>query len=103
MVNDTKPTVKSPWFWIRDTRGHGSVTVTFVFIAFVVTTIAYALSIFQKIGPFEIRPFDVAACGAYFVPLLSLYFGRKLTDAKYSLNGNGNGTSVPPPKPSSNK
>lgn len=75
--------VPDSWFWIRDTRGYGSVTVTFTTIAFVVTTLAYVLSIFSKIGPLEIRQFDVAACSAYFIPVLTLYFGRKFTEAKF--------------------
>lgn len=78
--------VKDSWLWIRDSKGYGSVTVTFATVAFWVTTLAYILSIFEKIGPFTVRPFDVAACGAYFVPILTLYFGRKFTEAKY--NGN---------------
>jgi hypothetical protein len=82
-VKKTLPVVKKPWFWLRDAQGSGSVTVTLVYIAFVVTTLAYMLAIFQKIGTVEIRPFDVAACGAYFVPILTLYFGRKFTDAKF--------------------
>lgn len=75
--------VPDTWFWIRDAAGYGSVTVTFVTISFWVTTLAYILSIFQKIGPIEIRAFDVAACSAYFIPILTLYFGRKFTEAKY--------------------
>lgn len=75
--------VKDSWFWIKDSKGYGSVTVTFTTIAFVVTTLAYVLSIFQKIGPLEIRAFDVAACSAYFIPVLTLYFGRKFTESKF--------------------
>lgn len=75
--------VPDSWLWIRDTKGNGSVTVTFATIAFFVTTLAYVLSIVSKIGPLEIRPFDVAACSAYFIPVLSLYFGRKFTDAHF--------------------
>lgn len=74
--------VKDSWLWIKDTRGYGSVTVTFLTIAFFVTTVAYVFSIVEKIGPVAIRPFDVAACSAYFIPILTLYFGRKWTDAK---------------------
>jgi hypothetical protein len=71
------------WYWVKDSKGFGSVTVTLVTIAFWVTTLAYILSIFQKIGPLEIRPFDTAATSVYLIPILSLYFGRKLTDAKF--------------------
>lgn len=76
--------VKDSWFWIKDSRGFGSVTVTFVTVAFWVTTIAYIASAIEKIGPFVVRPFDVAACSTYFIPLLTLYFGRKATEAKYA-------------------
>jgi hypothetical protein len=76
-------TVAPRWYWIKDTKGYGSVTVTLVTIAFWVTTLAYILSVFQKIGPLEIRPFDTAATSVYLIPILSLYFGRKLTDAKF--------------------
>jgi hypothetical protein len=70
------------WFWIKDSAGNASATVTFAAIAFWVTTLAYLLSIVEKIGPLEVRPFDVAACGTYMIPILGLYFGRRWTDAK---------------------
>jgi hypothetical protein len=93
--NDPDPTeVKPAWFWIRDAKGYGSVTVTMVFIAFWVTTLAYIVSIIDHIGSLNIRPFDVSACGAYLVPILTLYFGRRWTDAKY------NGPSAAPGAPS---
>ncbi len=76
--------VKDSWIWIKDAKGYGSVTVTFVTIAFFVTTLAYVLSVVEKLGPLVIRPFDVAACSAYFIPVLTLYFGRKHTEAKFN-------------------
>lgn len=75
-VNDT-------WFWIRDSKGYGSVTVTLLTVAFWVTTASYVFSLFEKIGPVQIRPFDVAACSAYFIPILTLYFGRKFTETRF--------------------
>lgn len=78
--------VTDSWFWIKDTKGYGSVTVTFLTIAFVVTTLAYILSIVESIGPVHFRPFDVGATSAYFIPLLTLYFGRKFTEAHYKSN-----------------
>lgn len=78
--------VKPAWYWIKDTRGYGSVTVTFATVAFWVTTLAYTLSIFEKLGPVQIRPFDTGACAAYFIPILTLYFGRKATEAKFNTN-----------------
>ncbi len=79
--------VKPAWYWIKDSKGYGSVTVTFLFIAFWVTTTAYVMSIVDHVGPVSIRPFDVAACSAYFIPLLTLYFGRKFTEAKFKPPG----------------
>lgn len=74
--------VKPAWYWIKDSKGYGSVTVTMVFISFWVTTFAYIASIVDKVGPVSVRPFDIGACSAYFIPILTLYFGRKFTDAK---------------------
>jgi len=78
--------VKPAWYWIRDARGYGSITVTLVFVSFWVVTIAYILSIFGKIGPITIRPFDFGACSSYLIPILTLYFGRKYSDAKLGVN-----------------
>jgi hypothetical protein len=74
-----------PFFWIRDASGHRSVSVTLLVVSFFVTTLAFVLSIFNKIGPVEIRPFDVAACSTYMVPILTLYFSRRWTDAKHGI------------------
>jgi len=74
--------VQSKWYWVKDAAGHGSVTVTLVFVSFWVTTLAYVLSMFETLGPIHVRPFDVAACASYFAPILALYFGRRYTDAK---------------------
>lgn len=84
---ETLGQVKPAWYWIKDSRGYGSVTVTMIFISFWVTTLAYVASIFEQIGPFTIRSFDVAACSTYFAPIMVLYFGRKATEAKYNSNG----------------
>lgn len=82
VISEKAVRVPDKWFWIKDAQGYGSVTVTFATVAFWVTTLAYVLSIFDKIGPVDIRAFDVAAASAYFVPVLTLYFGRKFTEAK---------------------
>jgi hypothetical protein len=75
--------VKPSWFWIKNSKGEASVSVTFLTIAFAVTTVAYVGSMFEHIGPVAMRPFDVGACSTYFIPLLTLYFSRKFTDAKF--------------------
>lgn len=79
--------VKPAWYWVKDAKGYGSITATMVFIAFWVTTFAYIASIVDHIGSVTIRQFDVAACSAYFIPILTLYFGRKFTDAKFNTRG----------------
>lgn len=84
-ISNSDPSqVKPAWYWIKDTKGYGSVTVTMVFVSFWITTLAYVFSIFEKLGPLQIRPFDVSACSSYFLPILTLYFGRKFTDAKFN-------------------
>lgn len=91
----TKPDVPKPSFiWLKDSSGYPSVTVTLLAVSFWVTTVIYILSAFKKIGPIEFQEFSVAATSSYFIPILSLYFGRKWTDAKIGINkfgvNNGN-------------
>lgn len=76
--------VKPSWFWIKNSKGEASATITFLTIAFSVTTVAYIASIFETIGTVVIRPFDSGACSAYLIPLLTTYMGRRWTDAKFS-------------------
>lgn len=83
MSNDTKR--KVPWWWMRNDKGSQSVSVTFAAVSFIVTTLVYLGSAFEKIGPLTFRAFDVSAAATYFIPVLSLYFGRKFTDAKYQV------------------
>lgn len=74
-----------PFFWVTDASGNKSVSVTLLVVSFFVTTLAFVLSIFHKIGPVEIRQFDVAACSTYMVPILTLYFSRRWSDAKLGI------------------
>lgn len=87
--DDDPSTVKPAWYWIKDSKGYGSVTVTMVFISFWVTTLAFLASIVESVGPVQVRQFDVAACSAYFIPILTLYFGRKWTEAKVGNSRSG--------------
>lgn len=75
---------KASWFWIKNSAGQASLSVTFLTVSFLVTTAAYVVSMFEEIGPLKLRPFDVGATSTYFIPLLTLYFGRRWTDAKFS-------------------
>jgi hypothetical protein len=74
-------------FWIVGNDGKPSMSATFASIAFFTTTVIYIVSIFEKIGPLTIRPFDSGAASAYLIPSLGLYFGRRWTEAN-STNGN---------------
>lgn len=82
--NEEKKSTTIPWWWMRNDKGRKSVSVTFATVSFLVTTLVYLVAVFEKMGPLSFRPFDVGACMAYFLPALSLYFGRRLTEAKYS-------------------
>lgn len=67
-------------------------------ISFWVTTLAYVVSIFSKIGPVEFKQFDSAACGAYFGLILGTYVARRATEARW---GNPNLPASPPASPPS--
>lgn len=79
--------VPDTWYWIRGSDGKGSVTTTFVTVAFWVTTLAYVASMFESAWGIQFRAFDVGACAAYFIPLLTLYFGRRWTEANAPKDG----------------
>lgn len=66
--------------WIVGTDGKASISATFAVISFLSTTAAYIASIIEGYGELKFRPFDVAACSAYMIPILSLYFGRRWTE-----------------------
>lgn len=78
---------KKSWFWIRNSSGQASLSVTFLTISFLVTTAAYIFSMFEQVGSLKLRPFDAGATSVYFIPLLTLYFGRRWTDAKFLNEG----------------
>jgi len=82
-VNEEKEQIKDSWLWIKNDKGKASVTVTFATVSFWLTSIIYVLSAFESIGPVSMRAFDSVACASYFVPVMTLYFGRKFTDAKF--------------------
>lgn len=83
---------KGPWYLLRNEKGQKSVTITMMLVAFWATTLWYIASIFENVGSHKIRTFDTGACGAYLIPILTLYFGRKWTDIK-------NGIETPPVPP----
>lgn len=84
MVDENKTIVedqpKNSWFWIKDTTGNSSATLSFVTVAFVVVTTSYIASMFMKVGPITFREFNPAGCAAFLTPLVSLYAARRYTD-----------------------
>lgn len=80
--NTNVPVPANAWFWMKDSSGKPSASVTFATVSFYVTTVLYILAAFESLGPIKMRAFDVAACAAYFVPSLMLYFGRRFTELK---------------------
>lgn len=83
-TGSVQPTGIMSKFWINGNDGKPSMSATFAAASFVVTTLIYIASAFEKIGPVTIRPFDAAACSSYLIPCLGLYFGRRWTDASSS-------------------
>jgi|APGre2960657373_1045057.scaffolds.fasta_scaffold127286_2 hypothetical protein len=75
-----KAAKKTSNIWILNTDGKPSITATFATVAFFATTCAYIMSLFESIGSVSFKAFDTAACSAYMIPILSLYFGRRWTD-----------------------
>lgn len=75
-------TPKKSWFWIKNSSGESSASITFLFVAFWVTT---AMFILGHIGSVQIgddinlqfNNFDSTAAAVYYIPLMMLYFKRR--------------------------
>ena len=80
---DMPPAPAPAWFWLKDTTGKPSATLTFATVSFFVTTAVYGLSSVQSIGQISFRAFDAAGCAAYLGTTFALYFGRRFTGAKF--------------------
>lgn len=78
------------WYWLKDSAGQPSISVTMVAVSFWLTTLVYIASIFEKIGPFTIREFSVGAATSYFGVCLTCYVSRRWTEAKYGNPSNPN-------------
>ncbi len=79
--NNKIETPKKSWFWIKNSDGRASATLTFLSIAFVVTTLVFVLGHIGQIsfGEFSIsfNQFDATAASVYYLPLMMLYFKRR--------------------------
>jgi len=107
-VANAPEVIKTSKLWMKDSNGYPSISVTMLAISFWVTTLAYVVSMFSKIGPVEFKSFDSGACGAYFGLILGTYVARRATEAKW---GNPNTTTsydpnappMPMPNPTMNQ
>lgn len=70
--------------WMKNTEDKPSVSLTMMFITFVVSILWLLLSIFAKIGHLEIRSFDGVQVSSLLGPLIALYFGRRYSDNKFN-------------------
>ena len=73
-------------FWIRNTSGEPSASLTLIVIAFSIIMLHMLASIFVNPFGIAIAPFDAAAAMLVLTPLLGLYFGRRYTASKEKEN-----------------
>lgn len=69
-------------FWIKNTKGEKSASLTLVVVAFSVIMLHMVASIFVNPFGIAIAPFKAAESMLVLAPLLGLYFGRRHTDIK---------------------
>jgi len=63
--------------WLKNTDGDKSASFTMMIMGYGIVTLWLLLSVFQKIGHFEIRPFSGTESMTYLAPLYALYWGRR--------------------------
>lgn len=69
-------------FWIKNTKGERSASLTLVITAFVVIMLHMVISIFVNPFGIAIAPFQASEAMIVLGPLLGLYWGRRNTDVK---------------------
>ena len=73
-------------FWIKNTCGKSSASLTMIMVAFTVVMVHMTLGMFVNPFGLAITPFNAAEAMMVLSPLLMLYFGRRNTDAKEQEN-----------------
>lgn len=72
---------KTSWFWIKNSNGESSASITFLYIAFWVTTVMFILGHIGEINigdkNITFNQFDSTAAAVYYIPLMMLYFKRR--------------------------
>jgi hypothetical protein len=69
-------------YWLKNTKGEPSASLTLIVVAFTLIMLHMALSIFVKPFGLDINPFDAGEAMMILTPLLGLYWGRRNTDVK---------------------
>lgn len=75
-------TPKRSWIWMKNSSGESSASITFLFIAFWVTTFIFIIGHIGEINVSDkvnltFNGFDSTAAAVYYVPLMMLYFKRR--------------------------
>jgi len=75
-------------YWIKNTKGEPSASLTLVMVSFTVIILWMTLSIF--VNPFGIQtvPFNATEAMIVLSPLLATYFGRRYTEQQQELPQN---------------
>jgi hypothetical protein len=114
-IKESSARPRDNWFWMRDSSGEASASLTFAAISFMVITGWMILSIFETVvlGEKTITTRPPPSEGiilAYLGTTFSLYFGRRYSVSKFSegiaevneSNRTTQRTATPPPIPSNN-
>jgi hypothetical protein len=67
-------------FWVKNTNGEPSASLTLVLVAFSVVILHMTAAVFVNPFGLAIAPFVASDAMMVLTPLLGLYFGRRYTD-----------------------
>ena len=71
---------------LKNTDGKPSASFTMMIVGFIVVTLWLLLSIVEKIGGFQIRPFIGSESALFLELLYTLYFARKNQELKAAVS-----------------
>jgi len=87
--SDTWKAPKPNWYWMKNSAGEASASLTFATISFMAVILWFVLAMFEAIviGGWQltIRPFDSTAAAILLGTTFSLYWGRRFTNPAQSL------------------
>lgn len=71
--------------FLKQSDGKPSASLTMAVVGFVIVSAWLVLSIFEELWGLKIRAFDGGEAMIFLSPLLALYFGRRYTSDKFTL------------------